>query len=115
MQQTDIPNLDPATEMGFTLDTGELVAVAVFRPASVPSGVVAITVTARAVNPDGSTLVVAGQEVKMPGHTVSFMVEDLGETPLLVMPAIAAAIEQEARKVRGFLSALNSLSMFATR
>lgn len=115
MIETEIPGLDPATEKGFLLDTGELVAIEVFKPAASQEGVIAIAVVARAVNPDGSTVVIGGQEAAMPGHTIAFLTEQLGAEPLLVMPAIAAAMEKEAEKVRGFMSALNSLAAFTTR
>jgi hypothetical protein len=113
MVSKEIPGLDPATERGFQLDTGELVAVKVQRPRPSP-GVVAVTISARAVNADGSTLVVADHPVEMPGYTVSVLVENLGDGSAVLLPEIAAAMEREARKVRGFAAALTALSTFGT-
>lgn len=110
----NIPNLDPATEKGFQLDTGELVAVKITRPQlNAQSSVVAVTVAARGVDANGATLVIAGSPAEMPGHTISFLVESLGDASVALLPEIAAAMSREAAKVRGFMSALTALASFA--
>ena len=108
-----IPNLDPTTEKGFKLDSGELIAVKITRPQLDSKSVVSVTVAARGVDAQGATIMIAGLPAEMPGHTISFLVESLGDASVVLLPEIAAAMEREAMKVRGFMSALTALSSFA--
>lgn len=103
--------MDAVTERGFQLDTGELVVCRIIRPPA-QIGVVALIVATRMVDSAGKTLIIGGHEVAMPGHSVSVMIEHLAENPALLLPQVAAAMEREAQKVRGFAAALQSLSSF---
>lgn len=109
MIQKDIPGL-VAYEHGFQLDTGELVVVSLISPQSQEAGVIAITIKARAVDAQGKTLIVNGRKVEMPGHTATLLHEHLGDSTVDALPHIAMIMEQEAQKVRGFKSALETLS-----
>lgn len=111
-ERTDIPGLDTSTEKAFQLDTGELVVCSIVRPQP-QNGTVAVTVTARMVDETGATKNIGGHDVVMPGHTISVLVETLGENPTILLPQIAAAMEREAQKARGFAVALNALASFA--
>lgn len=108
MQQATVPGINPASEQGYTLDTGETVVVKLVRTGEVDPDWLRLVCTSRLVDPvTGAVIMVGGVAVETPPFPCNVATTALADNAVSLPLLVAQVSEQQAQRVRGVKAALD--------